>query len=124
MKLLRGLVDLYLSDWKYWDNNCAQRLSDAGDYLRIIKRNHRQASKDAELVIRHLVMPNHFECCTRPILEHIAENFGERVVVNIMGQYRPEYKAGKHKDINRTLRAVELRKATELAERLGLCFII
>lgn len=124
MEILRDMVDVYLSDWKYWDNKCAERLSKVPNYLEVIRRNHMLAFKDSELVIRHLVLPNHFECCTKPILEFISENFRDKVVVNLMDQYRPEYRADEHEDINRRLISEEFEKVVELAEKLNLNFII
>ena len=123
IELLKGVVDVYLSDWKYYNNKCAERLSKVKNYLEIIKKNHLLAFNDAELVIRHLVLPNHFDCCTRPILEFIAKNLGKKAIVNIMDQYRPEYKAENHKDIGRYLDSKEFEKVITLAERLGVNFV-
>lgn len=123
MNLLKGVIDVYLPDWKYWDNKCAERLSKLQNYLEIIRRNHDLAFKDSEMIIRHLVLPNHFECCTKPILNYIAENYGEKVIVNIMGQYKPEYKAREYTDISRFPTQEELEKAWKLAEELGLNWI-
>jgi putative pyruvate formate lyase activating enzyme len=120
LKLLSGIIDVYLSDWKYGSNECAKRLSKVDDYWEIVKRNHDFAFRDAELVIRHLILPNHFECCTKRILEYIAQNYGEKVIVNLMPQYRPEYLAKNYPDIARLPKEEELRKTWELAEELGL----
>ena len=51
------------------------------------------------MIIRHLVMPNHVDCCSKPILNWIAENI-PGTVINIMAQYRPEYHAYDYKDIS------------------------
>lgn len=123
MNLLKGVIDVYLPDWKYWNNKCALRLSKVKNYLEVIKRNHDLAFKDSEMIIRHLVLPNHFECCTKPILSYIAENYGEKVIVNVMGQYRPEYKAHKYLEISRFPTKEELEKIWKLAEDLGLNWI-
>jgi putative pyruvate formate lyase activating enzyme len=122
MNLLKNVIDVYLSDWKYWNNKCAERLSKVKNYLEIIKRNHDLALKDSEMIIRHLVLPNHFECCTKPILNYIAENYGEKVIVNVMGQYKPEYKAKDYEDIS-SYPTEELNKAWKLAEDLSLNWI-
>jgi len=123
MDLLKGVVDVYLSDWKYWSNKCALRLSKVPRYLEVVKRNHTLAAKDAELVIRHLVLPGHFNCCTKPILEHVAEYFGQKVIVNIMDQYQPAWRAFKFKEIARPLSPKQFRQAIELAKKLNLNFI-
>jgi uncharacterized Fe-S radical SAM superfamily protein PflX len=86
MDILKNIMDVYLTDWKYWNNECAERLSKVKNYLEIIRRNHDLAFKDSKMVIRHLVLPNHFECCTKNILKYISDNYGEKVIVNIMDQ--------------------------------------
>jgi putative pyruvate formate lyase activating enzyme len=123
MDILKGVVDVYLSDFKYGNDECAERLSDVPRYSEIVRRNHRLAFEDSELVIRHLVLPNHIGCCTKPILEYIADNFGDRAVVNLMDQYRPCYKAGSFPEINRRITLGEFEEAVNYALRLGLNFI-
>jgi len=123
MGLLKNTVDVYLTDFKYGNDKCAKRLSKIDNYLDIVKRNHLLAFKDSELIIRHLVLPNHFSCCTKPILDFIAENFRDMVLVNLMDQYRPEYMAREYPDINRALTREEFNKAVEYAKKLGLNFI-
>lgn len=121
MRLLRGVVDLYLSDFKYGPGKCAEELSDAPNYWEIVKRNHRLANEHAEIVMRHLVLPGHVECCTKPILEWVSENLDTgRVVVNIMDQYRPEYEAFHHKKIARRITFREYNEAHRSAKDLGL----
>lgn len=123
MKILDGIVDLYLSDWKYGNDECAKRLSKVDNYWEIISRNHDISFKQTELTIRHLLMPNHIECCTKPVLDYIAENYGKKVIVNIMDQYRPEYLAYKYKEISRCVNTNEVRSAIEYAEKLDLNYV-
>ena len=123
MGLLKGIVDVYLPDFKYGNDKCALRLSKVPNYWKIISRNHLLAFKDSEVVIRHLVLPDHFTCCTKPILDFIAENFKDKVVVNIMDQYSPQFKAMNYPEINRRLTLDEFEKVVKYAEKLGLNFI-
>ncbi|MCW1296566.1 MAG: radical SAM protein [Candidatus Parvarchaeota archaeon] len=123
MEILNGIVDVYLSDWKYGNDECARRLSKVNNYWEIISRNHDISFKQSELTIRHLVMPNHIECCTKPILEYIAENYGKKVIVNVMDQYRPEYLAHKYIDIARIPNDKEIASAINYAEKLRLNYI-
>ncbi|MCK5414896.1 MAG: pyruvate formate lyase-activating protein, partial [Thermoplasmata archaeon] len=76
------------------------------------------ASKQAELLVRHLVLPNHVECCSIPVLNWLAEEIGP-LRVNVMDQYRPVYNAREHRDINRRPTTDEYRKARGHAESLG-----
>lgn len=119
MRLLNGVVDVYLTDFKYGNDACAKRLSNAPDYMRIISRNHLLGRVHAEMIIRHLVLPSHVECCTRPVLTWIAENLKD-VKVNVMAQYRPEHRAMDFPEIARSLKMSEYNAALEIAESLGL----
>jgi putative pyruvate formate lyase activating enzyme len=119
MRLLDGIIDVYLTDFKYGNDKCALRLSNAPDYLRIIERNHITARGQAEMIIRHLVLPGHVECCTRPVLSWVAENLQD-VMVNVMAQYRPEHRAANYEEISQPLSLAEHRKALKIAEQLGL----
>jgi putative pyruvate formate lyase activating enzyme len=119
MELLDGIVDVYLTDFKYGNNECAKRLSNVDNYWDVISRNHRIARNQCEMIIRHLVLPNHLECCTKPILEWISRNLKD-VRVNVMDQYRPEYNALEHEDLIRRLRPAEFERARNLALDLGL----
>jgi putative pyruvate formate lyase activating enzyme len=120
MKLLDGIVDIYLTDFKYGRDDCALKLSKVKDYWKIITRNHLLAKEQAELLIRHLVLPNHVECCTKLILEWIGEIFGDSVRINIMAQYHPEFQAHKIPFINRGVTSSEMTRAYEIAREAGL----
>ncbi len=119
MKLLDGIIDVYLTDFKYGNNECAKRLSNAPNYWDIVSRNHKLARAQCEMIIRHLVLPKHFKCCTKPILEWIADNL-ENVRVNVMDQYRPEYNAYDYEELKRRLKREEFVRAYKLAQDLGL----
>ena len=119
MKLLTGIIDVYLTDFKYGNNECAKRLSKVDNYMKIVKRNHKIAHKAGEMIIRHLVLPNHIDCCSKPIIKWIAENL-PNATVNIMAQYRPEYKAYEYNDISRPALSEEVLQVKEYAKHLGI----
>jgi putative pyruvate formate lyase activating enzyme len=121
MEILKDVVDIYLSDFKYGNNECAKKLSNVENYFEIVKRNHLIAKKQGEIVIRHLVMPSHVECCSMPVLEWIAKNCG-KAIVNIMDQYRPEFRAFEY-GIGRKISKEEFKKVIDYAKSLGLNFI-
>jgi putative pyruvate formate lyase activating enzyme len=123
-RLLAGFVDVYLLDFKYGPGDCALRISDAPDYWEVCTRNHLDAKKDGELIIRVLVLPGHLECCAKPILNWIAENLGAETRVNLMFQYRPEWRAHEIPELRRRLSKAEIDTATKLAERAGLTNIV
>lgn len=115
MKILSKLMDVYLTDFKYGNDGCAKKLSEVNNYTEIIKRNHKIAEKTGDLIIRHLVLPNHIGCCTRPILEWIDNNL-EDPMVNLMDQYRPEYHASRYPKIDRYLNSNEKREIRRLKQ--------
>jgi len=119
-QLVAGFADVYLLDFKYGPSNCAERISDAPDYWEVCTRNHLEAKRHGELIIRVLVLPNHLECCTKPILEWIADNLGVETRVNVMFQYRPEWRAHEIPELRRRLTKDERQKAVCLAKEAGL----
>jgi putative pyruvate formate lyase activating enzyme len=118
LALLDGVVDVFLTDFKYGNDVCATRLSKVEGYFGVVSRNHKIAARRAELLVRHLVMPNHVVCCSIPVMNWLREEIGP-VRLNVMDQYRPEYKADKHRDIDRRLTAGEFQTAYKHAEELG-----
>ena len=115
LNLLDGVIDVYLTDFKFGNDNCAKRLSKVENYWEIITRNHKIARKQGEVIIRHLILPNHFECCTKPIIDWLSKNL-DKFRLNLMDQYRPQYHARDYGDINRVLKKEEFNKAWKYAE--------
>ena len=122
MKLLNRVIDLYLTDFKYGNDKCAKRLSLVDKYFDIVKRNHIFAHENANMIIRHLVMPNHVECCSKPIMKFIANNL-PNACVNVMAQYRPEYHAKEFDDISRHVQIDEVLEVKDFAEDLKIHLI-
>ncbi|MEM2906188.1 MAG: radical SAM protein [Candidatus Bathyarchaeia archaeon] len=119
-RLLDGFADVYLLDYKYGNNQCAERISKALGYVEACQRNHLEALRRGELIIRILVLPDHLECCVEPILSWIAENLGTWVRVNIMDQYTPHWRAYEAPELQRRLTQEEYRRALAYAKQLGL----
>ena len=119
MKLLHGIIDLYLTDFKYGNDACAERLSHVKNYTAIIKRNHLLAYNQAEIILRHLVLPHHIHCCSQPILSWIKKNIPDSAI-NIMAQYRPMYQANRYDDIAQPLSQAEYSTVKQRASELQL----
>ena len=119
-KLLAGFVDVYLLDFKYGSNECAERISDAPGYWEACTRNHSYGKKHGELLIRVLVLPEHLECCTKTVLNWIAKNLGTGVRTNVMFQYRPEWRAHEIPELRRRLTGRERERAIESAKEARL----
>lgn len=125
LRKLSGYIDVYLPDFKYSDDALAKKLSKCKDYTVVaidaIKEMLRQCptlefSDDGivqkGVIIRHLVLPNHTKNSIG-VLNIIKENFGDNVLLSLMGQYIPHGKASDSEDINRKITKREYQKVLE-----------
>lgn len=130
LEILKDYIDIYLVDFKYWDNELAKRLSKAPDYREVamasIKKMRELQPKEVfengnlkkGVIIRHLVLPNHTDDSIN-ILNWIKENISNPFV-SLMGQYTPMYKAKDIPDISRPLKPIEYKIVVEKMVNLGL----
>lgn len=118
--LIKNFVDVYLLDFRYFDNKCAEKLSQVKRYVEAAKRNFIIANGNGELLIRVLVIPNHIECDAKPILKWIRDVLGADVRINVMAQYHPTWKAYKFEEIDRKLTREEYEDVVGYAKRIGL----
>mgnify|MGYP001033114938 CR=1 FL=1 len=125
MQIIADLIDIWLPDFKYGNDKCAIRLSKVPRYFEVVSRNHQFAHSNGDIIIRHLVLPNHIECCTKPVLSWISDHC-PRALVNIMGQYHPDNRVpaegSKYSDITRRPTREEMQAAYEYADELGLVY--
>ncbi len=119
-EILKGIVDVYLLDFRYFSDDCSKKYSLTNNYVDAVKRNFVTASKDAELLVRVLVMPSHINCCAKPILKWIKNNLGEMARVNIMEQYYPTYKINRFSEMNRRLTNNEYNDVIGYVNKIGL----
>ncbi len=132
LKLLEGIVDIYMPDFKFWDKDLAKRYAKAPDYPEVAQKAilemYRQVGDlvmDDEgvavkgLLVRHLVMPGSLEE-TGEILRFLAREVSVDTYVNVMDQYRPYGEACHCPPIDRTLTGGEYQQALKLARDAGL----
>lgn len=119
MLLTAGVMDIYLADWRYGNDACAERYSEVANYFAVVSRNFAAAARQGEVMLRQLMLPGHLDCCTLPILRWAAEHL-PGVYFNLMFQYRPEYRASLWPELDRRLSAEEKHAALEAARSLGL----
>jgi len=118
IKGLDGLVDLYLPDFKYCDDEMAERYSAAPAYFSCACAAIAQMHRQGEVLVRHLVLPGARRDSMR-ILDWIAENLpGARV--SLMAQYTPMHRAGEMPPLHRRLTGFEYDSVAEYAHALGL----
>ncbi|GAF69504.1 unnamed protein product, partial [marine sediment metagenome] len=127
LKLLDGIIDIYMPDMKYSDDKIAEEFSGIKDYPKVnkaaIKEMHRQVG-DLEindegiaqrgLLIRHLVLPNRL-AGTQEIVRFLAQEVSTNTYLNIMAQYHPCYKAFNIPQLARPISEQEFSEAIKLA---------
>lgn len=132
LKLLDGIVDIYMPDFKFWDSDTSARMCGAADYPEraraALKEMHRQVGDLAVdgagvaqrgLLVRHLVMPNRL-AGTREVMEFLAKEISPDTYVNLMDQYHPCGGAFGDPRINRRITAEEFREALDAAGKAGI----
>lgn len=132
LRILDGIIDIYMPDFKYSDPEVAKRYSKAKDYPQIakmaIKEMHRQVGDliiDDRgialrgLLVRHLVLPEGL-AGTEEVVRFLVEEISPNTYTNIMAQYYPCYKAFEHPPLDRRITQEEYRKARESAIKAGL----
>jgi putative pyruvate formate lyase activating enzyme len=133
VRLLDGIVDIYLPDYKYTDGTLAARYSHgAADYPEVaaasIEEMHRQVGSlvvDEKgvalrgLIIRHLVLPHNIAGTDR-FVQWVARTLGPATYVNVMPQYRPEHRARQYPELSRRITGVEWAQALDWAAKAGL----
>ena len=132
LRLLEGIVDIYLPDMKHANAQIAQQLCGAANYPRVnqaaVKEMHRQVgdlviNEDGiavrGLLVRHLVLPYRL-AGTEEIVEFVADEISRDTYINLMDQYRPCHNACKWPKLDRPLRAAEYAEAVEWARDAGL----
>ena len=132
LKILEGIFDIYMPDFKFWDKEWSERYCNASDYrdaaISTLREMYRQTGDlivdnrgiaVKGLLIRHLVMPEDV-CGTSKIMDFIGREISRKCYVNVMDQYRPCGKASRDKFINRRLTSQEFRRAIDSAKKAGL----
>ena len=132
LKLLDGIIDIYMPDMKYGRSAEAEKYSCARDYPKTsfsaISEMHRQVGDlklDVSgiayrgLLVRHLVLPNDI-AGSEEVFKFLAENISKKTYLNIMDQYQPQFDAWKHEELSRGPTRKEYKRAIDLAKRYGL----
>ncbi|MCG6981706.1 MAG: radical SAM protein [Deltaproteobacteria bacterium] len=132
LKLLDGIFDIYMPDFKFWDSEVADRFCSAPDYFgkacAAIKEMHQQVGDltlDQEgiaqrgLLVRHLVMPEGL-AGTRELMRFLTNEISKDTYVNVMSQYRPCGEAHNFPELRRSITAGEFRDAVSMAQEEGI----
>ena len=120
-RLLRGVVDVYVPDFKYWDDGCARKWSGVDGYHDAACAGlESMLLQDAQVIVRVLVLPGHSECCHLPTLRWLAR-FGSRLSVHILDQYAPDFRIVSSDGLMAFRPSSrELNRIVQAARKLGL----
>jgi len=132
LRLLQGIVDIYMPDMKYADDEIARQYSGIENYPAVnraaVKEMHRQVGDlqiDEQgvatrgLLVRHLVLP-HGLAGTQKTVRFLAEEISLNTYLNVMAQYRPCHKASQFPLLSRSITREEFLEAVDLARQQGL----
>jgi len=132
LKMLEGIIDVYLPDFKYMDAALAKSYSKAKDYPEVastaLKEMYRQKGStlllsdrgiaESGIIVRHLVLPGAVEN-SKAVLKYIAEEISGRLHISLMSQYYPTELVAHHKTIFRTLHKEEYDEVVNVFNELG-----
>lgn len=132
LKVLDGIVDIYMPDMKYANRAFAKKISCAQDYPTVnraaVKEMHRQVGDlktddhglaTRGLLVRHLVLPRNL-AGTRKIVQFLADEISTNTYINLMAQYHPAYYATQYPELNRRITTSEYNTAVRMAKEVGL----
>ncbi len=125
LKLLDSVVDIYLPDARYADNEIARKYSSAPNYFKIMKKSLKEMYRQvgdlavdktgvarSGLIVRHLVLPGGLSG-TKKIMHFIAREISPHTYISLMAQYFPAYQAGQFPPLSRKINKEEYRKASQ-----------
>ncbi len=131
LMMMRGLVDIYLADLKYFDDDLAWKYSDCRNYFEVatmaIDEMYRQVGKfvlnrgimQKGLIIRVLILPGHSDDAIK-IIEYVYKTYGDDVIISIMNQYTPINEIKEFENLNRKVSDEEYNKVVDFAVKLGI----
>lgn len=132
LQLLDGVMDIYMPDIKFGDDDLGRRYTGAPRYFTVARRAVREMHRQVGdlmvneqglavrgLLVRHLVLP-HDRARTSAVLEFIAREISPDTLVNIMGQYYPAHRAHLYPELSRRITREEYARARQLARSYGL----
>ena len=118
-ELLDGIFDVWLADYKFGNDDCARRLARVPNYSTAVRENLVWANEHSELIVRHLLMPGHVECCWQSICAWLAGNLSG-VKVSLRDGYWPRWRAQRHTELGRVVLPGEVERSRRIAQEFGL----
>lgn len=123
--ILYGLIDLWIFDFKFFTDECAKHLCESPNYVDTAKTALKticNLSSNAPVIVRHLILPGHWNCCQRPLIDWLI-GIKSNIVLNPMHQYKPLWKiTDKDGKLSRPIEMKDVALVKDYASNAG--FII
>ena len=130
LKELDGLIDIYLPDFKYFDNCLAMKFSSAPDYFEVackaLKEMYRQVKTPVfendimkkGVIVRHLLLPKHIDD-SKKVIKYLYDTYKDNIYISIMNQFTPVRKIDKYKELNEIVKNSEYDELINYALDIG-----
>lgn len=131
LRMLEGLVDVYLPDFKYMDPGLAQQYSGAADYPEVVREALREMVRQCPapefdrrgimtkgVIVRHLLLPGHVREA-RTVIDYLHETYGEQIYISLMNQYTPMAAVEKDPLLSRRVTRREYERVLDYAIEIG-----
>ncbi len=122
LDLLDGVVDVYLADFKFGNDHCAKRLAKISRYIEIVTRNLQRVAGRGKLIVRHLLLPGHLDCCFRPIADWLRTHLPQ-ARLSVRDGYLPHWQAEHYMELNHPLPPGYAEQARAVAMQTGVHLI-
>lgn len=131
LRLLDSLIDIYLPDFKYYSNRLARRFSKVEHYRETAQAALEEMLRQVGppvfskgllkkgMIVRHLQLPGQF-FDSKKVLRYLHEQYADQIIISVMSQYQPMYRAKDYPGLNRRLLPIEYEKLLAYAEELGI----
>lgn len=129
LKMLDGIVDIYLPDFKYYSDDIAKKYSNVGNYVETAKLALQEMTRQIGkakfdngimtrgVIVRHLILPSYSED-SKKVIKYLYETYGDDIYISIMNQYTP-FRMENYKELNRKVTTYEYKKVVDYAIELG-----
>jgi len=118
-RLLDGLFDVWCVDYKFGNDACAWRLAGVPDYTAEVRASLRHAARHAQLIVRHLLMPGHVDCCWRPVAAWLGAHLPD-AKVSLKTGFWPGWQVPHCPELRQPLTPNEVARAHALAAKSAL----
>jgi len=119
LDLLQDVAELYLADFKFGNNQCGHTVAGVDNYFDTAARNLLYLKGRTKLMVRHLLLPGHIDCCFKPIAAWMSSHL-DGIDFKVMLSYLPSWRSGEDRDLTRRPSHDEIAEVEECLRILGI----